>query len=55
MVDRLTYSANSAHKGQQVTRGACFHIESVVLMVAAVGFTVWKYAGLASLIVDIIK
>lgn len=50
-MERLDYSAQSAHKGQQVTTGLAFRLESAAMGTAAIAFAVWHYADMIRAIV----
>ncbi|QXN72022.1 membrane protein [Rhodobacter phage RcPacific] len=43
---RLDYCPHSAHKGHQVTTGLAFKLESAVMLICAIAFTAFHYAGL---------
>ena len=47
-IDResLDYSAHGAHKGQQVTSGIAFRLESAAMLICALAFSALHCAGL---------
>ena len=50
---RFEYSAHSAHKGQQVTQGLAFRLESAAMGGAAIAFAAWHYADMIRAIINL--